>query len=101
MARWCLKKLICYFFGFFFDLHFAEGFSLPMVFLALGKGFAVCPIKGPRQRPLRRLKIFRGLFAFAEGFWPKNASPVVVPLHGTVAWMYRVAPSKRVSAACR
>jgi hypothetical protein len=72
MARRRLKnKLFCYFFGFFFDLHFAEGFSLSRVFfLALGKGFAVCPIKGPRQRPLRRLKISRELFG--EGFWPKE-----------------------------
>jgi hypothetical protein len=71
MARRRLqKKLFCYFFQIFFDLHFAKGFSLPRVFLALGKDFAVCPIKGPRQRPLRRLKISRGLFA--EGFWAKE-----------------------------
>ena len=38
-------------------------FSLPRAILALGKGFAECPIKGPRQRPLRRLKIPRGVFA--------------------------------------
>ena len=38
-------------------------FSLPRAVLALGKGFAECPIKGPRQRPLRRLKIPRGVFA--------------------------------------
>ena len=50
--------------------------SLPRAVLALGKGFAECPIKGPRQRPLRRLKIPRGSLpraalgkAFAEGFW--------------------------------
>ena len=38
-------------------------FSLPSAAPALGKGFAECPIKGPRQRPLRRLKIPRGVFA--------------------------------------
>jgi hypothetical protein len=57
--------------------------------MALGKGFAECPIKSPRQRefperPLPRAalgKVFaEGLWAFAEGFRPsaKRPCPVVV-----------------------